>query len=255
MATIICFANNKGGVGKSSLTMNLGGALSESGKQTLLIDLDPQANLTSVFVDTLQALSVTVADIVYDDVNIEDVIRTTRVEHLDILPVNAQLQDIDARMAGDDDAQFILSEELARIKNRYDYVLIDCPPNLGKATRMALVASDLVIIPIQCQDWSVKGCQGILAHINRVRKRINPALRLLGIVINRFNTRRQMEAFYHEILRTKFNGQLFETVFRDHVPYVEAVIARLPITSYQPNSAQAEVCRKFMEEVMNRAQE
>ncbi len=255
MSTIICFANNKGGVGKSTLTMNLGGALSEIGKKTLLVDLDPQANLTSVFVDNGQSLALTVADIIYDDTDIEQAIRETIIDNLALLPSSSKLQDIDSRLAGDDDAQFFLAEELQTIAKRYDFILIDCPPDLGKATRMALVAADYVIVPIQCQDWAVKGCQQILSYIQRVQQRANGKLKLLGIVINRFNTRRRMERVYHRILQQTFNSRLFQTVIRDNVPYVEAVTAKLPITRYQPNSAQAEVCRKFTQEVINRVQE
>jgi len=106
MSTIICFANNKGGVGKSTLTMNLGGALSEIGKRTLLVDLDPQANLTSTFVDNGQSQALTVADIIYDDTDIEEAIKATKIDNLALLPSSSKLQDIDARLAGDDDAQF-----------------------------------------------------------------------------------------------------------------------------------------------------
>ncbi len=254
MSTIICFANNKGGVGKSTLTLNLGGALSETGKQTLLVDLDPQANLTSVFVDKVQALTLTVADLIYEDTDIERAIRKTRIKNLALLPASSKLQDIDSRLAGDDDAQFFLAEELTTLKGRYDFILIDCPPNLGKATRMALVAADYVIIPIQCQDWAVKGCQQILSYIKRVQQRVNPQLKLLGIVINRFNSRRSMENLYQKILTKTFNTQMFQTMFRDNVPYVEAITSKLPITLYQPKSVQAQACRQFTQEVINRVQ-
>jgi len=120
---------------------------------------------------------------------------------------------------------------------------------------MALVAADFVIVPIQCQDWAVKGCQQILSYIKRVQQRVNPRLKLLGIVINRYNTRRGMENLYHKILYETFNSRMFQTVFRDNVPYVEAVTAKLPITLYRPNSVQADVCRKFTQEVINRVQE
>jgi len=255
MSTIICFANNKGGVGKSTLTMNLGGALAEIGKKTLLVDFDPQANLTSTFVDNGQSLALTVADIIYHDTDIEAAIRATKIDNLTLLPSSSKLQDIDSRLAGDDDAQFFLAEELQAVKGRYDFIVIDCPPNLGKATRMALVAADFVIVPIQCQDWAVKGCQQILSYIKRVQQRANPKLKLLGIVINRFNTRRGMEKLYHKILYQTFNSRMFQTVFRDNVPYVEAITAKLPITRYQPKSVQAEVCRKFTQEVINRVQQ
>jgi len=255
MSTTICFANNKGGVGKTTLTMNLGGALSDLGKKTLLVDLDAQANLSSVFSDPKRSSAPTISDLIYEDLEISAAIQTTKLQNLAIIPASAQLQDMDSRLAGDDDAQFFLSEELEVIRENYDFILIDCPPNLGKATRMALVAADCVVIPIQCQDWAVKGCQQLLSYIKRVQQRANPGLKLLGIVINRYNSRRKMETLYHNMLRRTFNSQLFETAFGDHVPYVEATTAKLPISQYRPNSPQAKACRQFTQEVIDRVQE
>jgi len=255
MAKIICFANNKGGVGKSTLTMNLGGALSEMGKKILLIDLDPQANLTSVFLDNSISHSGTVADLFYNNTEIQDVIREAKIRNILILPANSKLHDIDSRLAGDDDAQFFLLEEIESVKDQFDYILIDCPPNLGKATRMALVASEFAIIPIQCQDWAVKGCQKLNTTIDRVQKRVNPNLKMLGIVINRFNSRRRMENIYLKSLFETFTEKMFQTVFRDNVPYVEAITAKLPITHYQPKSLHADSYRKFALEVIDRVKQ
>jgi len=249
---IIAFTNNKGGVGKSTLTLNVAGALTEIGHKTLVVDLDSQANLSSVFIEDVYSLPVTVADVIYGDADASRAIQASKIENLSILPSNHMLYDIDSKLAGDDDAQFFLAEELESIKDEYDFILIDCPPNLGKATRMALVASDYVIIPIQCHDWAVKGCQKIMGHIERVQKRVNPNLNLLGININRFNSRRKIENTYHQILRDTFKEKIFQTVVKDNVPYVEAITAKLPITLYQPNSHHAHTFRQFAQEVLNR---
>lgn len=251
--SVICISNNKGGAGKSTLTMNLGGALAEKGQDTLLIDLDPQSNLTSIFLDNTQSISLTISDLIFNNTDAIDVVRETKMANLSILPANSDLQSIDSRLAGDDDAQFFLLEELEPIKEKYQYILIDCPPNLGKATRMALVASDYVIIPIQCQDWAVRGCQQVITYIQRVKRRANPKLKLLGILINRLNTRRRVEIIYKQILRQTYENLMFQTEIRDNVPYVEAITAKSPITSYQPTSPQAEVYRILVEEVINRA--
>jgi len=251
---IIAFTNNKGGVGKSTLTMNLAGALTEIGHKILVVDLDSQANLSSVFVEDVYFLPLTVADVIYGDADVNQAIQGSKIENLSILPANHKLHDIDSKLAGDDDAQFFLAEELEPVKNEYDFILIDCPPNLGKATRMALVASDYVIIPIQCHDWAVKGCQKIMAHIERVQKRVNPNLNLLGININRFNSRRNIENTYYQILQNTFKDKMFQTVVKDNVPYVEAITAKLPITSYQPNSLHAHTFRQFAQEVLNRVE-
>ncbi len=136
--------------------MNLAGALTEIGHKTLIVDLDSLANLSSVFIEDVYALPVTVADVIYGDADVSRAIQGSKIENLSILPSNHQLHDIDSKLAGDDDAQFFLAEELEAIKNEYDFILIDCPPNLGKATRMAFIASDYVIVPIQCHNWAVK---------------------------------------------------------------------------------------------------
>ncbi len=167
---------------------------------------------------------------------------------------NDPFDGLEIELVDQEQREYRLQAALLQSSLDYDYILIDCPPNLGKATRMALVASDYVIIPIQCHDWAVKGCQKIMAHIERVQKRVNPKLNLLGININRFNSRRKIENTFHQILRDTFKEKMFQTIVKDNVPYVEAITAKLPIKLYQPNSLHAHTFRQFAQEVLNRVE-
>lgn len=253
----IAIVNQKGGVGKTSVCLHTAGALAELGKAVLVVDMDQQGNLSSVFVDNIYRLAHTVVDLLVDDpvVKTREVIKATQIKNIDVLPSNTALSDLDARLAGDDDAQFYLLEALQETQEHYDYILIDCPPNLGRATRMAIVAADAVLIPIECQDWAFIGSNQMMALIERVKRRANPKLKLLGFVINKYTSRRTLEQEYNRALREQYGDRIFQTEFRNNVQYAEASTERLPITHYQPRSKQAEAYRRFAQELIYYAQE
>jgi len=155
---VIAVANQKGGVGKTNITFNLSGALAEKIKRILLIDLDQQGNLSSSFLENIYNLKFTVADLFLDnDIDVAKVIQKTSFQNIDIIPSNIDLSKIDLQLAGEPDAQYFLADKLKDIKEGYNYIIIDCPPSLGLATRIGLVAADEVIIPLECQEWAVKG--------------------------------------------------------------------------------------------------
>ena len=251
MSTVIAVANQKGGVGKTSLCLHMAGVFAERGIKTLLVDMDQQGNLSSVFVDNIHRLETTVADLLNDDaeVAVKEVIRQTHIKNIDVLPANLSLGDLDAKLAGDDDAQFYLLEALQEIRKNYGYVLIDCPPNLGRATRMALVAAQGVLIPIECQDWAFVGSNQIIALVDRLKKRANPKLKISGFVINKYQPRRTMEQDYNHALREQYGKKILKTEFRNNVQYAEASAMKKPITHYQPKSEQAEAYRQLVEEL------
>lgn len=250
---IITVANQKGGVGKTSVCLHTAGVLAEQKLKALVVDMDQQGNLSSVFVPHIYKLKYTVADLLNEDpeVEVNDVIKTTQIENIDVLPANISLGDLDARLAGDDDAQYYLLEALQEIKNDYAYILIDCPPNLGRATRMAMVAADGVLIPIECQDWAFVGSNQIIDLIKRVQKRANPKLKILGFVINKYSGRRTLEQDYNKALREQYGDRILKTEFPNHVQYTEAASEKLPITHYRPRSEEAEAYRKMVQELLN----
>ena len=250
MAYRIAIANQKGGVGKTTISMGLAGVLSEFGKKILLIDMDQQGNLSSAFLDNIHSLERTVFDLLVDEAEIAQVLYKTKIDNIDILPANLALSDLDIRLAGDDDAQYYLLEALEEIDNKYDYIIIDCPPNLGRATRMALVAANGILVPIECQEWAVKGSSQLDAYVEKVKKRANPHLEILGFVINKYDPRRTLESTYNQALKNKYGHRIFQTEFHNNVQYTEAATARLPINYYLPSSKQAELFRTFIIELM-----
>ncbi len=252
MPKIISFANQKGGVGKTSIVFHLSGALAEVGKKILVIDMDQQGNLSSVFSDNIYALDKSVSDIFLDDnLPLEEVILTTAFESIHILPANLKLSQIDLQLAGDFNAQFILADKLDELEDKYDYVLIDCPPSLGLATICALVASQRVIIPMECQEWAALGSAHLRDAIQKVRKRANPKIRILGYVINKYDSRRKLEQAYKNTLCETYESKVFKTVIRNSIKYAEASNNRRPITVYMPSSEQAEIFRSLAREVAN----
>ena len=252
MSRIIAIANQKGGVGKTTLTFNLGGALAELGQKVLLIDLDPQGNLSSVFIDNIHSLSKTIADVLLEDqAEFEEVINKTQIPNLDLIASNLALNDIDTHLAGNDDAQYMLIDEIKELKDSYDYILIDCPPNLGKATRIALVTAQELLIPIECQGWAVKGSSQLLAYVEKIRKKANPNLRVLGFLINKYDPRRNIEKNYYKVLKETYKDLIFKAKFYNHVQYTEAATNQKPITMYLPHSRQARAYRKLAQEIIH----
>ena len=255
MAITIVFANQKGGVGKTSMCLHTAGALVKAGNRVLVIDLDQQGNLSSVFSKNIHALKQTVADVLLNGAKTTDVIQKTPIENLDLLPANLSLSELDAKLAGDDDSQYYLVEALKGVVSNYEYILIDCPPSLGKATRLALVAANGVVVPIECQDWAVKGSHQILAFVDRVKQRANPKLQFLGFVINKFSRRRRAEQDYYRALKKQYGNLVFQTEFNDVAVFVEAAAARLPINMYRPRSEVANAFNQFSKELLSHGQE
>jgi chromosome partitioning protein len=206
-----------------------------------------------VFVNDAQQLPHTVGDLLVSDpvVDVRDVIQKTSIPYVYLMPSNLSLRDLDARLADDDNAPFYLAEAFQVMRNEYEYIFVDCPPNLGRATRMALTAADQVLIPIECQAWAFAGCQQIMGAIAQTQKRANPALEIMGLVINKYTASRSLEQGYNEALRKQYGEKVFRTEFHDNVQYTAASSNRLPITHYLPRSPQAQAYREFIKEFLH----
>ncbi len=251
MPKVIAIANQKGGVGKTNVTFNLSGALAEQKKKILLIDLDQQGNLSSTFLDSIYSLKITVAGILLDDgMPLLRAVQKTSFGKINIIPSNIDLSKIDIQLAGEPDAQYFLADKLDEIKDGYHYVIIDCPPSPGLAARIGLVASDEVIIPLECQEWAVKGTAHLRGAIAKIRKRANPKLRIMGYLINRFDGRRKLEEVYRDTILERFKDKVFKVELKNSIRYAEAATFKSPITKYLPLSEQAETYRKLAQEIL-----
>jgi ATPases involved in chromosome partitioning len=249
---VIAIANQKGGVGKTNVTFNIAGALAEFGQKLLLIDLDQQGNLSSAFLNKIYDLEFSITNLFLDDgIDLSKVIQKTSFENIDIVPSNIEMSKIDLQLAGEPDAQYLLADKLKELDHDYDFIIIDCPPNLGLATRIGLVAANKVIIPLECQEWAVKGTAYLRGAITKIKKRANPNLEIMGYLINKYVSRRKLEDVYHENILENFKDKVFNVELKNSVKYAEAVTFRKPITSYLPSSEQAECYRKLAQEIIN----
>jgi chromosome partitioning protein len=248
----IGICNNKGGVGKTTICLCLAGALAEMDQKVLLVDMDQQGSLSSSFLSDIHNLRFVVTDIIRDDQkSIKEIIRKTNFENIDIVPANLSLGKLESELISERDSHYYLADKLEEIQTDYDVIMLDSPPNLGLATWSVLTASEGVIIPLEAQDYSVKGTGYVHGLIQRVKKRANPQLNVIGYIINRYDGRRRIEQDFRTMIENHLGEKVFRQVLKDSVMYVEAVTLGKPITYFSPKSEHAEAFRQIGKEVLN----
>ncbi|MGQ4618781.1 AAA family ATPase [Nocardia sp. R7R-8] len=253
-ALIVAMCNQKGGVGKTTSTINLGAALAEYGRRVLLVDLDPQGALSAGLGVPHHDLDLTVHNLLIGSkVSIDDVLMQTRVPNLDLLPSNIDLSAAEIQLVNEVGREQSLGRALEPIRNRYDYILIDCQPSLGLLTVNALACSDGVIIPMECEYFSLRGLALLNDTVEKVRDRLNPRLSLYGIVVTMFDSRllhsRQVMARVVEV----FGDLVYDTAIARTVRFPDASVAGEPITTWAPKSSGAEAYRSMAREVIHRS--
>ena len=249
---ILAITNQKGGVGKTTTAINLAAALAMKGLDTLLVDLDPQSNSSMSFTDPEERRQSIYDALVEPSTSIDDVIRATDTDHLSIAPSNISLANIEPRLIGDIDRHFRLKDELAPVRDRYDYIVLDTPPTLGLITVNALVAATHVLIPIQSSYFALEGTDDLLETVEKVKARANPQLQIMGAVITLFDKRTLLSKDVEDEIRKVFGEKVFSTVITKSVRLEESPAHRESIFTYAPRSSGAFEYYKLSEEVLSR---
>jgi chromosome partitioning protein len=249
--TVAC-ANQKGGVGKTTTVVNLGSYLALAGERVLIVDLDPQCNATSGLGFDRDSIERSIYDAVLEGVAIDELILAGPIDRLDIVPSAIALAGAELELAPMEGRERRLARQLAGVADRYDYVLIDCPPALGLLTVNALTAADAVLIPLQCEYYALEGLTQLLATLDLVRDNLNPDLAVSGIVLTMYDARTNLSADVATEARRHLDGLVFDTVIPRSVRLSEAPSHGLPIPRYSPDSTGAIAYAALATEVRRR---
>ncbi|CAN5810910.1 ParA family protein [soil metagenome] len=252
-AKVIAMCNQKGGVGKTTSTINLGAALAEYGRRVLLVDLDPQGALSAGLGVPHYDLDLTVHNLLVEPrASIDQVLIKTRVSGLDLVPSNIDLSAAEIQLVNEVGREQSLARALYPVLDRYDYVLIDCQPSLGLLTVNGLACADGVIIPTECEYFSLRGLALLTDTVDKVRDRLNPRLSISGILITRFDTRTINAREVMARVLERFGDLVFDTVIARTVRFPETSVAGEPITTWAPKSGGAQAYRSLAREVIDR---
>ena len=254
MGRIIAIANQKGGVGKTTTSINLSACLAEKGKKVLLIDMDSQGNTTSGFGFEKNELDKTVYEVLREEVSIEEAIIPVEecFENLFLIPANRNLAGAEIELVTRENMQYILKKQLEPIKDNYDFIIIDCPPSLNMLTVNALTAADTVLVPIQCEYYALEGLTQLLHTINLVKSRLNPDLEMEGVVFTMYDARTNLSLQVVENVKDNLQERVYKTIIPRNVRLAEAPSHGLPINLYDARSTGAEAYHQLAEEVINR---
>lgn len=253
MSKIIAMSQHKGGVGKTVSTINLGATLAEIGKKVLLVDMDPQAALTQSLGFNPAELELSIYDaLAHTEVAMNQVMMKSQVDNLELVPSHINLAVADLQFAGRVGRERILRKKLDSVRDKYDFILIDCPPTLGLLTINALAAADSVIMPIQCELLSLYGLKHLLDTIQLVREEVNDCLQIKGFLLTMYDGRTRLSRDVEENVRETFGSLVFETVIRRRIKLAEAPAAGQPITVFASSSDAASDYRRLARELLNR---
>lgn len=252
MGRIIAVTNQKGGVGKTTTSINLSAALAEKGKKVLVVDADPQGNTTSGFGIDKNSLENTIYDLILGNCSVNECIIKEIIPGISIIPSNVNLAATEIELIGVDKKEYILKNEIDWVSDQYDFIIIDCPPALSLLTINAMTTAHTVLVPIQCEYYALEGLSQLIHTVNLVKERLNPRLDMEGVVFTMFDSRTNLSAQVVENVKSHLNQRVYETVIPRNIRLAEAPSYGLPINKYDPKSAGAEAYKMLAEEVIGR---
>ncbi|CCO08327.1 Sporulation initiation inhibitor protein soj [Desulforamulus hydrothermalis Lam5 = DSM 18033] len=250
LGKIICIANQKGGVAKTTTAVNIGASLAMMGQPVLLVDIDPQGNASSGLGIDKSKLERCIYDVLINEIPAEEVLISTDIRNLHLLPSTIQLAGAEVEMVSLMAREQILKRALAPLKERYQYIIIDCPPSLGLLTLNALAAADSVLIPIQCEFYALEGVGQLMNTIQLVQKHLNPGLKIEGVLLTMFDARLNLSIQVVDEVKKVFGNKVYKNIIPRNVRLSEAPSHGIPVVIYDPKSRGAEAYRELAKEVM-----
>ena len=252
MGKIIAIANQTGGVGKTTTAINLSAALAERGKKVLVIDSDPQGNTTSGLGIEKNELENSIYELLLGDRSVEECIIKTDFPKLSVLPSNVNLAAVEVELIDTPKKEFILRNEIDWVRDKYDFIIIDCPPSLSLLTINALTTADSVLVPIQCEYYALEGLSQLIYTVNLVKERLNPELDMEGVVFTMYDSRTNLSEDVVNNVKSVLKQHIFETIIPRNIRLAEAPSRGLPITSYDARSAGAEAYINLAKELIKK---
>lgn len=251
MGRIIAIANQKGGVGKTTTAINLSASLAEAGEKVLVVDLDPQGNLSSGLGVGRNEFEIGVYEMLMDEASFDNIIVKTETENLYLLPSDMNLSGAEIELLDVENREQTLKKHLDPIKEDFDFMIIDCPPSLSLLTINALTAADTVLVPLQCEYYALEGLSQVMNTIELVRKRLNPELRMEGVVFTMYDARINLSDQVINNVRATLKENIYNTVIPRNVRLAEAPSFGMPVTEYDSSSKGADAYRRLAIEVIN----
>ena len=252
MGKIIAIANQKGGVGKTTTAINLSSCLAEKGQKVLSVDMDPQGNMTSGLGVDKEELENTIYDLIIGESTIEDVLIKNAMDNLDIIPTSIDLSGAEIELLDISEKEYIVRNAIMKIKEDYDYIIIDCPPSLSILTINAMTTADSVLVPIQCEYYALEGLSQLIHTVELVRDRLNPELTIEGVVFTMYDARTKLSLQVVENVKDNLEQNIYKTIIPRNIRLAEAPSYGMPINKYDPKSVGSDSYMRLADEVISR---